>query len=357
VCLTPPGQRVADTAHSYGMVSELASWLHRNDWPVEIVAGNVGPPDPDRTADATLPGLGTQSGLGSSPEVIGMGYRLKRLSPWLVHSFDIREAVAAQVSGAPHVLSLQQIPGGENFSCRPIAHTQFEAALRGAKSLICPNHQAAKQLADVFGFFAFAIPEGVDTQRLRDVPRRATGPVVVCPADGVAGKHLELLVDAFVRVAETIPGIRLVIVGKLDRDGYVRLVDRVPAALRRQLSIFDGADHRKTVSLLARASLTCMPSPSPVSSRVLVESLAVGTPVACADGGTATEVINEDAVAACAGMRFAAGDVEGCARCIVKVLELSQVEGVEDACRARAELYDWSFIGPRLLEVYRQAVA
>jgi glycosyltransferase involved in cell wall biosynthesis len=100
-----------------------------------------------------------------------------------------------------------------------------------------------------------------------------------------------------------------------------------------------------------------MPSPSPVSSRVLVESLAVGTPVACADGGTATEVISEDAVAACAGLRFAAGDVEGCARCIVRVLEMSQAEGVEEACRARAELYDWSFIGPRLLEVYKQAVA
>ena len=81
VCLTPPGQRVAEKAHSYSMVSELASWLHRNDWPVEIVAGNAGTGDPDGPIESILPGLATPSGLGTSPEVIGMGYRLRRLSP------------------------------------------------------------------------------------------------------------------------------------------------------------------------------------------------------------------------------------------------------------------------------------
>jgi glycosyltransferase involved in cell wall biosynthesis len=85
--------------------------------------------------------------------------------------------------------------------------------------------------------------------------------------------------------------------------------------------------------------------------------LAVGTPVACADGGTAADVIDEDAVASAVGLRFASGDVESCTRCIVRVLELSAAAGVIESCRARAALYDWSFIGPRLIEVYKQAVA
>jgi len=103
-----------------------------------------------------------------------------------------------------------------------------------------------------------------------------------------------------------------------------------------------------------------MPSVSDGSTRALVESLAVGTPVLCADGGSAAELLDDKAVAAGAGQRFAAGDAEECASAIERSLErrrVDEADDIEEACRAIASLYDWSFVGPRLIDLYRQAAA
>jgi glycosyltransferase involved in cell wall biosynthesis len=101
--------------------------------------------------------------------------------------------------------------------------------------------------------------------------------------------------------------------------------------------------------------VTCIPSPNGSSAKSVVESLAIGTPVVCADGGPAAEVIDEDSVAAGAGVRFRPGDSDGCASSMMKVIERSGSQAVVDGCRARAHLFDWSFVGPRLVELYRHA--
>ncbi len=101
--------------------------------------------------------------------------------------------------------------------------------------------------------------------------------------------------------------------------------------------------------------MTCVPTAAGSSGKAVVESLAVGTAVVCAEGGAAAEVIDEDAVANGAGVRFLPGDVEGCARSIISVIERSGSDEVVSACRGRAFLFDWSFVGPRLVDIYRHA--
>jgi glycosyltransferase involved in cell wall biosynthesis len=352
VCLAPPASGEAQAAQGPGMVSELASWLHRNDWPVEIVAANSRRTERAEVTDGPEPGS-----LGRPAEVLGMGYRMRRLDPWLVHSFDTDEAAAAEVCGAPYVLSLGQVPPAGSFACRPLELRKFEGALRGARGVICTNRRAARLLLEGYGFDSYVIPEGVDAVALAAVPVNRESRVVLCPSEGIGIRDLELLIDAFVMTASESSGLRLVLAGSLEPGGYQRLTERTPVELRRQVALLDNMDHRRLVSLIARASVVCCPGPSPVSGRVLVESLGLGAPVVCADGGSGADVLNEDAIGACAGLRFTPRDTEGCARSILRVLELSSVRGVAESCRSVASLYDWSFIGPRLVDVYRRATA
>jgi len=356
VCLATPVNRESPFGARHGMVSELAAWLYNCDWPVQMVSAN----DPSRNLPGTeesasvVIGRAGQPGLhpASQPQTIGMGYRLKRLSPWLVHAFESKDAVAAHLGGAPYALSLRGVPQVERVSWRPVEHQAFLAALAGASVVTCASRAASNRLLDIYGFESLVLPEGVDTEGLASVPDRRTKPVIVCPLIDSTITDLKVLVDAFVLVAETLGDVQLVIAGPVEKPLLAQLLERIPPELRSHLLVVDIADRKRIVSLLAKASVTCMPSASQCANRALVESLAIGTPVVGADGGAVAELINEDAVAAGAGLRFAAGDERSCASGILQVMQRSGHEEIVDGCRKHAALYDWSRVGPRVLELY-----
>jgi glycosyltransferase involved in cell wall biosynthesis len=328
----------------HDVVSELAAWLHSYGWPVEIVASND-------------PSIGLSRALGRSAgtsEVLGLSYRLKRLSPWLVHAFEPTEADAARMAGVPYVLSVPTVAHAE-VSAGPDALRELEVCLRSARQVITQSRAAASNLLQTFGVESTVVPDGVDTKRLGAVPIRRGRPLVVCPTFEIDHDDLEMLVDAFVLVASSVDGAQLAIAGPLSSKSHGELVSRMPERLRSQLLVLEKADRKRVLTMFGRASVTCVPSATGSSGRSVVESLAVGTPVVCADGGSAAEIIDEEAVVAGAGLRFAAGDVGGCAESLTGVMEQSSSEGVVERCRSRAYLFDWSFVGPRLVEIYRHS--
>jgi len=106
-------------------VSELASWLYSNDLPVEIVAANrlaesnrngSGPranadDAGEVLADATLRiTSGLDGACAQGPDVLAMGYRMRRVSPRVVHAFDLGDASAARIANAPFVVSFDGVP-------------------------------------------------------------------------------------------------------------------------------------------------------------------------------------------------------------------------------------------------------
>lgn len=204
------------------------------------------------------------------------------------------------------------------------------------------------------------VPDGVDVERLRSVPTRRSRPLVVCPMKGVRDQDLKVLVEAFILVASSVSDLLLTIAGDIPSRTHVGLLEKIPPTLKSQMLVMDKADRPRLLSLYSRASATCMPSISVGSTRTLVESLAVGTPIVCADGGSAAELVDDDAVKAGAGGRFTVGSPEACASAIESALERScgdKADAVRDGCRTMASPYDWSHVGPRLVELYRQAGA
>lgn len=344
ICLAPPTAREVGGGPWHDVVSELAAWLHSYGWPVEIVAANDPSAGLSRALDRDA----------GNPEVLGLSYRLKRLSPWLVHVFDPKKAGAAHIAGAPYVLSVGTVPE-EGRSSGADERGELEAGLKNARQVITQSRSAAKGLVRNFAVESTVVPDGIDTERLAAVPIRKARPLVVCP--GFEGDHhdLQMLVDAFVLVASSVSDAQLAIAGPINTKVHSELVARMPERLRGQLLVLDKADRKRVLTMFGRASVTCVPSATGPSSRSVVESLAVGTPVVCADGGAAAEVIDEDAVVAGAGVRFAPGDVDACATSLIRVIERAGSENLVERCRSRAYLFDWSFVGPRLVEVYRHA--
>ncbi len=344
VCLTPPNASEPGGGPRHEVVSELAAWLHGFGWPVEIVTAN----DPSSGLSRAL---GRETG---KPELLGLSYRLKRLGPWLVHVFEPSEATAARMAGAPYVISVRT-PSNSAMASAPGARDEFESGLSNARRVITPSRTAARTLLENFGFESAVVPDGVDAERLSAVPARRTRPLVVCPVFEVGDGDLALLVDAFLRLVSTVSDAQLVIAGRIDAKVHAELVSRMPEHLRGRLVVLDKADRRRVLTMFGRASVTCFPSATGSSAKSVVESLAIGTPVVCAEGGAAAEVIDEDAVAAGAGVRFSAGDSDACASSMIRVMDGAGSEAVVDGCRARAYLFDWTFVGPRLVELYRHA--
>ena len=260
-----------------------------------------------------------------------------------------------RMAGVPYVLSVRRSLSSSVLLSRPSARREFEEALVNARRVITPSRVAARNLLASDGFESVVVPDGVDTERLRAVPARRVKPLVVCPSFDVEQDDLNLLVDAFAQVASQVQDAQLAITGPLGPRALGDLIARLPEHMRGQLLVLEKADRKRVLALFGRASLTCVPSPTESSSKAVVESLAIGTPVVCADGGAAAEVIDEDAVAVGAGVRFRAGDVDGCAEEMFRVIERSGSDEVVEGCRARGFLFDWSFVGPRLVELYRQA--
>ncbi len=230
VCLAPPNSREPACGPSHSTVSELAAWLHGYGWPVEIVVGNE-------------PSVGLPRVAGT--EGLGLGYRLRRLAPWLVHVFDQSDAGAARMAGMPYVLSVRapRAYGGQPSDTE--ARRAFDEGLANARRVITPSRAAAKDLLENFGCESSVVPDGVDTERLRAVPARRVRPLVVCPSFEVDETDLKLLVDSFVQVVSFVHDAQLAIAGPVGAKTLGELIARMPERNRAQLLVLERADRKR----------------------------------------------------------------------------------------------------------------
>lgn len=353
VCLTasePP----AEPAHgSELLVSELAAWLHRSGWPVELVAARRRPGRPvlDDVPVDLLEHWGERQwpqGLDTaSAAVTGLAFRLRRLDPWLVHAFLPADALAARLAEHPYVLSVGGLIRPESFTGFPLLWRLFQLACEGARRVVCPSQSAADHLRGMYGLVAEVVPNGVDVGALATVTASRQPNLVFCPLAGDDdGEAARLVVDA---LAELDGGVELVVAGSVPGDAQRALAAALSEAGRERLRFVGPVDRSRRVAWSARAAVTCHPVPQGFPQAV-VESLAVGTPAVGVDRGSAPEVLSAEV-----GGLFAYGDPGGCAEALRRVLGRAGDDDLAAACRHRARCYDWAAVGPRLLDLYRRA--
>lgn len=228
---------------------------------------------------------------------------------------------------------------------------QFESrGVRGHRRFIAMSEDLAEELrAGNPSAEITVIPNGVPPQSFEVRAPRGQDVVFLGRLE-IAQKGLDLLVDAYARCADLLPG-RLVLAGDgPDRRAVQELVSR--AGLTDRVVFAGRVDGLEKLLLLASARVVVMPSRYETFGIVAAEALACGTPVVAFEIPSLREVVVPGT-----GVLVPAFDVPGLADALVRVVaDLEQVEAMGERGRARARAYDWDDVARRQEAVYLRAV-
>ena len=159
----------------------------------------------------------------------------------------------------------------------------------------------------------FAPGDPHDARRALDVD--PSGPIVLFVGRLVPGKGLDVLVDAFARLATLRPDARLVLVG----DGPLRAdVTRraFGAGVSRHLTITGAVPHERVADWMRAADLVALPSEAEGFPNVVREALACGRPVVATAVGDLPRIVTSQT-----GRLVPVGDVAALAAALTAVLE------------------------------------
>ncbi len=247
-----------------------------------------------------------------------------------------------------------------------LAKRRLERAVYRRASVVVTLTTAFKRiLVESYGLSPWAVhvvPPGVDLDLFQPGDRgEARGrldlpterPVVVAVRRLDARMGLDVLLNAWTRVGEQLPGSRLVIVG----DGKEREPLEAMAAsmgFGEHVTFLGRVDEATLVDCYRAADVTVVPTVSLEGfGLVVLESLACGTPVVVTDAGGLPETVE--------GLDpttiVAAGDPGSLAAGLLRCLGDPAATPAPDRCRARADTHRWDAIGRRHTRLYADAVA
>jgi glycosyltransferase-like protein len=173
-----------------------------------------------------------------------------------------------------------------------------------AKQVLCVSPFWQGVLAHKHGIDAHVVPNGVDTARYSSLAQvgdvtlaqrmgiRTQDPVLLCVGGVEERKNTLRLLQAFVQLRATLPGLQLVIAGGaslLDHTAYAQAFD---AALQ-------GSEHRQDVvltvpGLFRLADVLAMPSLCEGFGLVVLEALCSGVPVVVSEIAPFTGYLQPD---------------------------------------------------------------
>jgi glycosyltransferase involved in cell wall biosynthesis len=193
------------------------------------------------------------------------------------------------------------------------------------------------------------LPGGVLADEFAVDEPRADPPTLISAASiGDPRKRGALMLDAFGRLRERHPELRLEVARTAD-----------PHLSPYSFELPDGARWIEPDSTEALARAYSRASASVLAARdeafglVLVESLAAGTPVAAARSGSCPEIVDSPEV----GSLFDGDDPEALAAAMDEALEAGGRAETAAACRTRAAEYDWGRVVERYEAVYERVLS
>ncbi len=235
--------------------------------------------------------------------------QLEKIRPDLVHfnSTVVSDTPGIQAARACGIPAVSHVRNFGNVTYLSVLIT------RSVKSFICISNAVKDHLVGcgVNEDQCVVVPNAVDLQRFseRDSPEtpvrkefgwRKTDKVIALVGRIVAWKGQDYFIRAIAKARETDASIRGLIVGddsgSLDGPGYMAGLESLIEELGAGESIrFSG--HRSDVAEIMKSSdvVVCASSTPEPFGRVIIESMAVGTPVIATDAGGATDIIEDGA--------------------------------------------------------------
>ncbi|MEV4121370.1 glycosyltransferase family 4 protein [Micromonospora sp. NPDC049645] len=166
-----------------------------------------------------------------------------------------------------------------------------------------------------------------------------------------ARKGFPVLRDAFVALAPTRPGLRLLVAGPGDPDD---LYDQFPAELHERITFLGLVSEADKARMLRSVHLYVAPNTGGESfGMILTEALAAGTTVVASDLDAFRRVLDGGR----AGRLFPTGDAAGLRDVLSELLDDPAGRAALSACGDQVVAnFDWPAVARRVLEVYAAAI-
>jgi len=184
---------------------------------------------------------------------------------------------------------------------------------------------------------------------------KGEGPTVLFVGRLEPRKGLEYLVRAFLRLKPGFGGLRLLVVGRDDRNQRDKAMAMVPPRLRPDLVFLGVVPQADLPGCYAAADVFCAPSLGGESfGIVLAEAMAVGLPVVCSDIGGYRDLVRDGTD----GLLVPPGDAEALAAALAGLLDNpARLAAMGQAAAAAARRYAWEVVAGEVAEVYRTALS
>ncbi len=229
-------------------------------------------------------------------------------------------------------------------------------ALEKISARITVSEPARATLTAHLGADSVLIPNGVFVDRFATATpdpelAQGNGTVVFLGRFDEPRKGLNLLLTAFVDIAETRPGVRLLVAGRGEVEAARRLI---PPRHRQAVRFLGVVDDATRARLLASADVFVAPNTGGESCGLdLLEAMAAGAPVVASDI-EAFELVCEYGRL---GALFPNGEPAGLACAVLSALAGDPARARARAAQVAVRRYDWATVTRRILQVYETVVS
>lgn len=239
------------------------------------------------------------------------------------------------------------------------AYPILQPALEKISARIAVSEYARRTLVEHLGGDAVVIPNGVEVAYFAGAdPEPAWQGTDDAPTLGFIGrideprKGLPVLMDAFPRIAEALPGVRLLVAGRGDAE---EAAEDLPDGLRDQVTFLGMVTDEDKARLLRSVDLYLAPNTGGESfGIILVEAMSAGAPVLASDLDAFRQVLDGGR----AGELFPVEDAGALADAATALLrDPARRARLRDIGRRHVRRYDWATVGADILGVYETVTA
>ena len=235
-----------------------------------------------------------------------------------------------------------------------------QAILERVSGRIAVSQAARKMIMVHLGADAVVIPNGVEVAAYANA-----APLPGYPRDPELGgtlgfigrydeprKGMAVLLAAVEQLAETRPGIRLLVAGRGDEEQFVK---ELPDTLRDSVVMLGMVSEADKASMLHSVDVYVAPNTGGESfGIILLEAMSAGTPIVASDLDAFRRVLDDGR----AGVLFRNRDAGALATALETVLSDAALRGqLADASNAVVRPYDWNVVATQVLRVYEIAIA
>ncbi|GLZ41146.1 glycosyltransferase family 4 protein [Actinokineospora sp. NBRC 105648] len=346
-------------------VLDLARALRGLGHDVEVLA----PADEDTPLPDYVHPAGRALGIPYNGSVARLSFgpvSYTRVRRWIrEHDFDVLHLheptapslsmLALMIADGPIVATFHtSTPRSRTLSAFQLVLQPF---LEKVTARIAVSALARRVQVEHLGGDAVEIPNGVDVGLFRDATPldgypRPGGTVGFVGRYDEPRKGMPILLGALRRLADELPDLRLLVVGRGDETDLRRAAG---PALAERIDLLGQADDAEKARMLSSVDAYCAPNLGGESfGIILTEAMAAGAAVVASDLDAFRRVLDDGR----AGVLTPVGDPDGLADGLRTVLtDPSRRATLIAEGERRVATFDWSVVATQVLRVYEQAMA